>query len=119
MSWYDKFKTADGRTEYEAWQFLVWSNHYDNMIPAIAEQLTLQGKVLAALAEDAGNVQLTPEQLAQLRTGVSADLSRGLADMEAHLAERLGLSKDVVRDALRDFFRPAVEGTPSPSDTVT
>lgn len=113
VSWYDKFKTADGKSTFEAWQFLVWSNHYDNMIPAVVEMLNAQGQVLAAIAEDAGNdVELTPEQLELLRTGVTADMSRGFAEMGAYLAERLGVGKDVVHEALRDFFRPAVNAGP-------
>lgn len=113
VSWYDKFKTADGNATYEAWQFLVWSNHYDNMIPGIVNLLNVQAQVLADIAEDAGNnVQLTPEQLAQLRAGVSADVSQGLDAMRDYLAERLGVGHDVVYDALRDFFRVTVNTPP-------
>jgi hypothetical protein len=113
VSWYDKFKTPDGNAEYEAWQYLVWSNHYDNLIPGVVQMVNTQGQVLAAIAEDvSNNVQLTPEQLELLRTGVSADLSRGFNEMGAYLAERLGVGKDVVHEALRDFFRPAVNAQP-------
>jgi glycosyl hydrolase family 25 len=72
-----------------------------------------QSEVLAQIAERDDRVQLDAEQLAALRTGVTGDL-RGVVEesivkLGDFLVDKLGVSEDTVKSALRDFYGVAVD----------
>lgn len=78
----------------------------------LRDSVVAQGEVLAQLAENDDRVNLTEEQLAKLRVNLSSDL-RGVVEetvqrLGDQLATKLGVGKDVVTQALREFYGIAV-----------
>lgn len=113
MSWDMKVTRPDGQT-YEMWELVMWDNIFSNEIPHIRDTVNMIAEVVVAIANDGSNqVSLTEEQLARLQAGVSADVTAGLGALQEFLAEKLGTTKDTVRQAMQDFFRPAVEAPPA------
>lgn len=84
------------------------------------------GKTLADAAGRDGTVTLSAEQVAQLRAQLDtsvdemeANLSAQMNKMGAALSDTLGVDKDVVIEALRDFYRPVVVGSDPKQATAT
>lgn len=78
----------------------------------LRDMAVAQGEVLRGIAEADDRVNLTEEQLARLSVNVTADLRAVVEDsvtrLGDQLAAKLGVGRDVVLDALREFYGLAV-----------
>lgn len=72
-----------------------------------------QSEVLRQIAENDDRIQLTDEQLGKLSVSVSTDLRAvvedGIVQLGNFLVDKLGVTEDTVRNALRDFYGVAVD----------
>lgn len=94
---------------------------------ALASKVDAMAAVLQQIAQEDDRVTLDDAQLTALQTSVreqvTAEVDQMQADLEARLdamaeqlAATLGAEKAVVLEALREFYRPAVEPPPSAAD---
>lgn len=79
----------------------VWSSWHTMHFGGVGYPSNKQ--ILDAAA--AGKLSLSADQQAALLAGITRELD----ELEAHLTERLGVSRETVVAALADFYRPAVE----------
>lgn len=114
----------DGPTRYNLNTMVYWTNFYANLIPLLMDAVNAQGTVLAQLAEHDDRIELAPEQLELLRSdlvervesatrdsvaALEGELAQRLDAFAQALADRLGQDKQTVLEALREFYRPAVD----------
>lgn len=80
VTWDDTFTAPNGR-QFKAWEYLVWGNHYANMIPGITAQIAGLTAAVNRLAEAvAADSELTAEEL---KAAVREAIEEGLVKVQS------------------------------------